>query len=334
MPHALPEQETLDSAPYALYDDGTKLAIPIKSLYRIYPLAASRIKELRLSCSSSVERLNLLRATSVVLLQSPEHATAMNCRRRLLLSTASIEREAAIDAELAFIALLFTIPANCKATPLWHHRRWVLQLRHSSQPALALPNPSLSAELRLTHRCCELYLRNYAAYSHRSILLNQMNVSSTANSHNTSQAAIWQEELQRTRAHLSRNPSDASASALIYRLHVALCSTRADVLVEVKDATETIGRYPQYQTSWLHLRRLVQLLHLLEDCTLDPKLHEEVKGLCEQYDVVSRDKEAVASSGSQTDLERERASRYAGQTRRFLLYLVRGSIRRAFGLIC
>lgn len=74
-PHAL---EDATHPPFALYDS-VNLVIPIKALFSVYPIANSHVKAWR-----TTEPRLLHAASSIVLIQSPEHLTALNCRKRLL----------------------------------------------------------------------------------------------------------------------------------------------------------------------------------------------------------------------------------------------------------
>ena len=90
---------------------------------------------------TSASRIELLHATSVILLWEPNHQTAANWRKRYLLSlmptssyprngVSSCECEQTIQTEWAFLTSLLTSPLpphHAKSPTLWFQRLWILQ---------------------------------------------------------------------------------------------------------------------------------------------------------------------------------------------------------------
>ncbi|KAK9900435.1 hypothetical protein P389DRAFT_207928 [Cystobasidium minutum MCA 4210] len=211
--------------PFSLID-GDKLVIPQKPLYAIYSYAVKALsrypREIFHTTSSAAaagidskgkssgENDTLHRIddfTKCILIQTPEHARAMNLRKRMLLSRLSkyIPGHAEVECvgkfireELHLTELILGIASNAKMGPLWHHRKWLYALLHSLHSdeqnvadesgtsllahhmkgrkllrvkPVALSLLEFQHELKLVDMCAERYPRNYQAWSYRYWLI-------------------------------------------------------------------------------------------------------------------------------------------------------------------
>ncbi|KAJ7072635.1 protein prenylyltransferase [Mycena amicta] len=144
-----------------LFVDGN-LGVFHKVLYAIYPLALSLL-----------HGANASQASAVILLANPAHQTALNVRKRLiqsgLLSAAT---------ELAFFELLMpsSRPA-AKESIAWAHRRWLFEHLY---PSWEIPPQRFASEFSLIAKCCELYPRNYLAWSHHYFFVHRLHTALNA----------------------------------------------------------------------------------------------------------------------------------------------------------
>ncbi|KAL5483222.1 hypothetical protein ACEPAI_8452 [Sanghuangporus weigelae] len=188
-------------APF-LFVEGN-LGVPEKALYKTYMASVKAIgnpssyrrKALQTTSRDSDESLRALELTSVILLANPAHQSALNIRKAIVLDmySDSMEEEdglrKACSAELEFMTSLLSVKQCSKVSMLWHHRRVLLTCIFSSDPkrfdadlnktirnsftddnfisGVELPDSALQAEFDLTSRACEVYPRNYFAWSHR-----------------------------------------------------------------------------------------------------------------------------------------------------------------------
>ncbi|KAL5521368.1 hypothetical protein ACEPAG_9294 [Sanghuangporus baumii] len=188
-------------APF-LFVEGN-LGVPEKALYKTYIASVKAIgnpslyrrKTLQTISRDSNEFLRALELTSVILLANPAHQSALNLRKAIVLhmySDSMAEEDGlrrACFAELEFIASLLSVKQCSKVSLLWHHRRVLLACIFSSElrrfdadlnkpdripftddyfiSGVDLPCSALQAEFDLTSRTCEVYPRNYFAWSHR-----------------------------------------------------------------------------------------------------------------------------------------------------------------------
>jgi hypothetical protein len=222
-PFELPSKDSPD-APFVLEQDGQHLIIPLKVLFSLYHAAQETLKRPALA-------IDVDEASRIVLLQSPEHLTAINARRRLVMQ-AGVEQISLCHQELHFLELLFTMRPQSKSLPLWGYRRWLLKL-------LGWLPELLQAELKLARQACSFYLRNYGAYSHRAILARD--------------STLEEDEMNSLQAHLDSHPGDHSAACL----HAQLLQRQPSRAQEhAKQIMERLQRYPHYETPWLHFRAL------------------------------------------------------------------------------
>ncbi|THH33073.1 hypothetical protein EUX98_g1159 [Antrodiella citrinella] len=128
-----------------------------------------------------------MHSSAVILLANPAHQTALNARKRLVLS-GSVEPL----VELRLSAALLTLRDCSKQTIMWHHRRWLLRRLYSikraadtvTSPGVTededtlfdydIPVPALAQELAIAARAAETYSRNYFAWNHRGRVVDAL----------------------------------------------------------------------------------------------------------------------------------------------------------------
>ena len=292
-PTDIPIQST---HPFVLYDH-SKLVIPQNALYMVYSLAI-----IRLGFSNGIQIAHLISAninkdvreeenrkgldmiTKIIILQTPEHAKALNIRKRLvqryLLSAErnldSAARKTIIKDELHLVYLIIGIASNAKMAPLWHHRKWLLSLSMSPKPSIKwhqtpkqirsippvrLPNDTLGKELALVDQCVQRYPRNYQAWAYRAWLMEpyirgetgfdpELVISDVLESDDL----IMGKEFTSSLRHLSMNITDHTAI-----MHILRLARTARYEQESYDlAMDLVRRYPYKETPWLFLRGIAK----------------------------------------------------------------------------
>ncbi|KIH95259.1 hypothetical protein SPBR_03961 [Sporothrix brasiliensis 5110] len=175
------EHPPLPDGGYVLRE-GNAVAVPKLALVQAFIVARETLQKHRAATfllpATDAVRTRILRATAVLLLMDPEHLTAANTRKRLILEDLlSASADAAADApvasrasqlladELHLIDSLLTshLHRHTKSPTLWSHRRWLL---------LRLANPATDrTRLRrdVTHVvtvAAVRHPRNYYAWEH------------------------------------------------------------------------------------------------------------------------------------------------------------------------
>lgn len=157
--------------------DGNALAIP--KLRLIQAFLPARTLLMRYLCDEGQASPDeILRATAVILLMDPEHLTAANTRKRILVRQNQEKTRDALLEEKYLIDSLLTshLHRHTKSPILWSHRRWLmLRLREAGH------SPDLAGELRrIVHISGERHPRNYYAWDHARFLLRAFDHTSPA----------------------------------------------------------------------------------------------------------------------------------------------------------
>lgn len=113
--------------------DENAVGIPKARLFQAFSVAYKRLQQ-GVIHSGPQGRLDnsaeLLRATAVLLLTDPEHLTAANTRKRIILRDAKDNKDVkcTLDREKWFVDSLLTsrLHRHTKSPILWSHRRWLL----------------------------------------------------------------------------------------------------------------------------------------------------------------------------------------------------------------
>ncbi|KAI1388744.1 uncharacterized protein F4822DRAFT_255661 [Hypoxylon trugodes] len=151
--------------------DGTAVAIPKLRLAQAFFVARQKLKGYQ--NSGSINDSKIGHATAVLLLMDPEHLTAANTRKRLLISTleGNGPHESILRREKQFVDSLLTsrLHRHTKSPVLWSHRRWLLHLFVAHDvfvdPQHDIKNIVMVAGTR--------HPRNYTAWHHARFLLDR-----------------------------------------------------------------------------------------------------------------------------------------------------------------
>lgn len=334
-------QAGLDNAsiqPFAILE-GDKLVIPQKPLYAAYVYAC---KSLARVCSGPSYRAQVStrsdHLTKVILIQNPEHAKALNMRKRLVLRDATPR---AISAELYYTSLVLGIAANAKMSPLWHHRRWLLSLLYSTtsiipqeflkartrhiwriKADLALPEDVVKREIALVDQAAKRYPRNYQAWAYKSWLLRCINAGPQHD-----YIAFAKAELQATTAHLRLNPTDHTAMVYVATVLQSRYSREDNALDMHKVALDLAQRYPHREMPWLFLR----FLRWQAVGSAIESLDEEISALIRSIQEVGR-----LDKSKRTDWEEDetkQAVRYSRRTEFYLAWVRESGTTRGLGSV-
>ncbi|GAQ89938.1 Protein prenylyltransferase superfamily protein [Klebsormidium nitens] len=256
---ALPLEQAPQSAdsasaydPSAFWVGDHKLAVALVAARAMYSAALLTLKRARTAGPTSTGDAELLQATQVIVIVNPEHYTAWNTRKRVLLRSPAPEGAASVELQLSALAL----SVHPKSEATWSHRRWVL--RNLLQIAKSPQCSVLEKESALAQRCAELRPMNYRAWSHRAW------------------AAQWmppgqlRAELQASRVWAEQHVTDNCG--LHYRRRLILLvlqrspgdevtATSPGLLVEQERAwlTPLLDYYQGREALWLHRRFFAQI---------------------------------------------------------------------------
>jgi len=290
-----------EGSPYPplLYADG-HLGVPEDILYKSY---ISTCKTFRSIPSDSLSQMSvdgiirLLAQTAIILLATPAHDTALNCRKLLLLSNKSAHT---YEDELRFTACLLGNKPASKSSLLWHHRRWILRRLHKppqedpdnrtdSLINYPLPISMIETEFSLVSCAAEVYPRNYHAWLHR-FLCSECLVSMAVQKIPGSNIALVK-ELDSSRRWVELHVSDYTSMSyfakLLSKVHgihktgnlaVSISSIFQETLSSppeylmhysnhpaILHALSLVVSYPTHQSLWLYLR----LIDGLYDTTIE-----------------------------------------------------------------
>ncbi|KIJ58074.1 hypothetical protein HYDPIDRAFT_178117 [Hydnomerulius pinastri MD-312] len=254
------------------------LGIPHKVLYAVYLYAVGVFKAARLSYSScqcteevqgnlpSSTKRTLIASSSVLILANPSHQTALNVRKQFV-------HKQLIDprTELSLMASLLSSQHCAKHAELWYHRRWLLSGAyepHHTQPSTGLPifkqlsRDALETELALVSRACELYPRNYFAWTHRLICMrNVLSDDPTITSKSAELISILRQEITEIKRWIECHISDYSAVHYVTTLARDIIQNKDLPLTKIiteegllAHATSLVQEYPSHEALWLYAR--------------------------------------------------------------------------------
>ncbi|KAL7623864.1 hypothetical protein AAE478_005420 [Parahypoxylon ruwenzoriense] len=151
--------------------EGKAVAIPKLRLVQAFCVARQILKNYQ-NKNSPIGAYEAKAATAVLLLMDPEHLTAANTRKRLLmpLLETSEPEVGALRQEKQFVDSLLTsrLYRHTKSLTLWSHRRWLLRqfATHDMlvDPRHDIKNVIMTAGMR--------HPRNYPAWHHARFLLD------------------------------------------------------------------------------------------------------------------------------------------------------------------
>lgn len=277
-----------------LYRDGN-LGIPKKVLYRLY------MDAIALFAASPTTQVIRQASSSIILLANPAHTSVLNARKTLIQSGHMLP-----DQELAFTEILLQASFDCaKQSILWDHRRWLFRLLHPPiQPSLAhvppdparkwisaeglqslpcIPLKDIKKEFGIIRGACEMYPRNYHAWSHWQFIVDAVyGVLSTYKDH-PQHLNVLADEFITLHHWVNRHVSDHTAihhlcnfSQLFYDLdgqyplHLINRFSGIPPLNSLlaEQALTLATSYPTHESLWMYLRRVIAVLHPQERQTL------------------------------------------------------------------
>jgi protein prenyltransferase alpha subunit repeat containing protein 1 len=266
-----PENMQASSLLPFLHTDG-HLGVPQKNLYQIY-LSALRLLDMH-DPGAQID------ATCVILLANPAHQTALNIRKRLVQAGSSLSAH----AELNFSSrlLLSSRPAS-KESILWAHRRWIFTFLYprtwSAGLGVALtapeipeiPSDTIESEFQLISRCCEVYPRNYHAWSHHHFLVQCIHTSlQCSRPIETPYLPLLVREFLNIRRWIETHVSDYSAMhhfcSMALRLksldlphYTSTLGEFADPAVHFEHAISLVTSFPSHESLWMYLRAVISI---------------------------------------------------------------------------
>lgn len=262
-----------------------QLAIPQSVLYLIYQHASHRFSNiLPIPNPSSISHLHpplysrsnpnqaqssLLEITRILLIQNPDHSTALSSRRNCIDRHPDLIPNA-LSNELDLTQVILSIPSHSKSSGLWSHRRWALSrlypfdpsTHHSPsshltihRPLSSLPPDVLEHEFELSLKCCDRYPRNYFAWFHRHWLVHQL-IHSTGRDPN--------QEISVERARIFRffrlHPRDHSCLNyiifLIYALDTMMDDGTDETVGFLRESYRILVEQPHLGTLWPFIKFL------------------------------------------------------------------------------
>ncbi|KAI0776319.1 hypothetical protein BD413DRAFT_265444 [Trametes elegans] len=307
--------EVAQYAPFLLVEGN--LGIPQKIAYKAYLQSILTFRQCRSrlraqpeerlerqdSCPlTNVDTADTIASSGILLLINPAHQSALDVRKRLV-------QLGKLDAahELRFVSALLTLREASKQSLLWHHRRWLLRrihcpiqtmLPHSIASSSGTPHfpqgdgedslwgvsldaNAFRAEFAATGQACEIYPRNYHAWTHRFLCAEALAVLLTGNAQSTPDQGlveVWHEERAHIRVWVERHVSDYSAMQYACRFEelghglplpaleatlldrtprgsTASQDSKPDRAATVLDhAWSLVQAYPTHESLWLYLR--------------------------------------------------------------------------------
>ncbi|KAI0852102.1 protein prenylyltransferase [Daldinia vernicosa] len=151
--------------------DGTAVAIPKLRLVQAFFVARRLLQAYHED--STVNRSGVMAATAVLLLMDPEHLTAANTRKRLLILSLETSEadELALRREKQFVDSLLTsrLYRHAKSPTLWSHRRWLLHLYTIHDVVVDLQHDVKNVIMIAGIR----HPRNYPAWHHARLLVDR-----------------------------------------------------------------------------------------------------------------------------------------------------------------
>ncbi|EWC43588.1 hypothetical protein DRE_01475 [Drechslerella stenobrocha 248] len=260
-----------------IYVDATAIGIPKSSLWKAFRHAHPLFFAALHAPSAEASRTSTIAtASTILLLHDSEYLTAVNARKRILLSLfppSSLAQAAPTSlppitplTELAFLTSLLTSPLHrhTKSPVLWSHRRWLL----TTYPGLTtLPSRPSSAraaaakaarkwargEISTLFRAAEAHPRNYYAWTYARWLAGSRNVQ-----FNQEDLVSW----------CIKHPSDVSGWGWLWTAErrslapAVYTDRRRDVLVQRYNQLLVVLKYsheisPGHESLWRFIRAVL-----------------------------------------------------------------------------
>jgi hypothetical protein len=256
---ALLDIEFLPAGNYVLSEENS-IGIPKVRLVQAFVVARQLF--FKLSKIFPEKHAELLGATAVILLMDPEHLTAANTRKRLILSYRKVSRaefEVALKRELVFVESYLTsrLHRHTKSPTLWGHRRWLLEMCRSIHMEQDVQQDLKTVVLIAAER----HPRNYYAWSHMRWLVQTYGVEGRAGPEILSIVKDW----------CLRHPSDTSGFSFLLFCLSTLPPLDNVLRMEATTSTckEVVGLAASFkwihESVWVFLRTLVASGEVTED---------------------------------------------------------------------
>ncbi|KAI7876953.1 protein prenylyltransferase [Lichtheimia hyalospora FSU 10163] len=266
--HATPNADELpgdsqEFLPLVVVD--SKLGFPLPHLPTLLKEADHALR----TATTFNEKAN---TSKIMVLLKPDHYTAMNTRKQLMM-----ENHINVKDEIELIDLIFTLPRHSKSCIAWHHRRWL----HAQWP----DKMDLEKELSLCERTATLHPRNYYAWNYRGWLLDQF-ITAPEDQHS---------EYCRTRTWIERNVSDHSGIHHMARVMQAIGKANKDTHMDWID--DLIIRFPGHEALWCHRRFCVTFFSLDGHGFVDKAIAAAQETCCNDQDLMDMQMELAIRYG-------------------------------------
>ncbi|KAJ4127181.1 hypothetical protein NW768_008808 [Fusarium equiseti] len=165
----LGKSHILDPSSTVLRDENA-VAIPKLRIVQAF-IVAHKLHEQFVADNGNVLRNDILRSTAVMLLMDPEHLTAANTRKRLVMT--KLKDKDVLDilrSEKHLLDSLLTsrLHRHTKSPTLWNHRRWLME-QYRLQGIEVPVEDDISKIIMVSG---ERHPRNYYAWCHARYLIN------------------------------------------------------------------------------------------------------------------------------------------------------------------
>jgi len=216
--------------------------------------------------------------TKCLLLINAKHATAWNVIKQLVLQKLTF-----VQKELQFLDLIFT--KHPKSQEAWFHRRWLIEhLKEDS--GISRDHQKLfeifQHEIAICARVCEIYPKNYMAWTYRHFITDQLGQMTSENADGDKEIYLLT-ELKTMKDWNERHVSDHAgfqhSQYILKKLERILQSPKSNALMEeeFEFTLDLIQRYPGHEALWSHLGFLIhhfkfesakveKLMEFTEDC--------------------------------------------------------------------
>lgn len=233
-----------------LLQDGNAIAVSKYGLVQAF-FVARKILLRHISAENTLSSDGLLAVTSVVLLMDPEHLTAANARKKLVVSAGSASEGhllEAIERDRFFIDSLLTsrLHRHTKSPTLWSHRRWLVEAaaRRGVQHNVA---ESLEKVVMVAG---QRHPRNYYAWCHARWLTNKI-----PDAQDGQAGHVLRGLLESTKRWCFRNHTDISGWSYLYFLVQKLDVSEASAVLE-EAAKLAVSFQWTNESTWVFLRTL------------------------------------------------------------------------------
>lgn len=237
------------------------LGVPQKVLYKLYLAATAMFTAAR---RQAQDHSALIASSIVIILANSAHQTALNTRKRLIISG-----KLDPNKELMLIATMISGNRECaKQSMIWAHRRWIFELLYPPKPSsllhAQLPVALVRSELQILAQSCESYPRNYYAWTHRSYCMHCIMDVVTTTSSPTAEGILEEEYLNVLRwvdLHVSDYSAMHYLCLLVHHFNMLQSSTLSLQSMNSTSlfdhAMSLLSSYPKHEALWMYIRSVI-----------------------------------------------------------------------------